>query len=520
MKYLALVAACLAAAPALAPAPEHGDGFKSITEDDLEAHLIQLCTAPLEGRDTPSAGLTRAAAYIAAEFEELGLTPPEGAADYYLPFSQAAQVPVPEESRLSVRIEGAEEARTFDYGAEFVPAPYCGGRGEGPPVFVGFGISSKKEKYDDLKGDSLKGAVAVILEGEPRHRKRFDGPEVTSAADLYSKLSDLYREKVEGVIVVRREPEDDGAAKARDRPEPATLGFRHTWASWASDRPRTPPGIGMPVVEVSHAVAAEILGFDLEPLAAKIDRSGKPIRKETEGRTVSVASMAREGQPAVDNVVGLLAGSDPALADEYVIVGAHYDHVGVDMRGRIGYGADDNASGTAGMLEIAGALAAAQPRRSVLLCAFAGEEDGLNGSRALAQRLPVPRDAVVAMINLDMIGRGDAAEVAVLGIVQNPDLEKVLDRAKRLKSTRVKKVVVRQGEHLFTRSDHFSFHEIGIPVLFFFEGLPETQNKDYHTWRDTIDKLDLDKMERTSRLAYNAAWLLANDDDRPPAPRD
>ena len=118
-----------------------------------------------------------------------------------------------------------------------------------------------------------------------------------------------------------------------------------------------------------------------------------------------------------------------------------------------------------------------------------------------------------------MIGRGDTDEVAVLGVRQNRGFEDLLNRAKRLKSTRVKRIVTGQGEELFQRSDHYSFHQIRVPVMFFFEGLPISRNADYHTWRDTIDKLDIEKMMRTSRLAYNAVWLLATDEERPPAPR-
>jgi len=124
----------------------------------------------------------------------------------------------------------------------------------------------------------------------------------------------------------------------------------------------------------------------------------------------------------------------------------------------------------------------------------------------------------VAMLNLDMVGRGEADEVAVLGLIENPKLEVVLDRAKSLQPTRIKSIVKRQGQDLFARSDHYSFHQIGVPVLFFFEGLPIDKNKDYHTWRDTIDLVDTDKVARTARLVFNTAWLLADDDERPPKP--
>jgi hypothetical protein len=307
-------------------------------------------------------------------------------------------------------------------------------------------------------------------------------------------------------------------ADVADAPGPARLGFRHTWASWAGSAPDAVEAVDMPALEITPEVAFAILGVDVLEIAAKADRSGKPPKPVRSGRTVRLAARSETRGVDIDNVVGIVRGTDPALAGEYVVVGAHYDHVGVDQRGRIGFGADDNASGTAAMLEVVTALAAAGPRRSILACAFAAEEDGLIGSKALCDRLPVPRESLVAMLNMDMIGRGEADEVAVLGVPENPSFEKLLARANKLQSTRIKDIVTGQGQDLFERSDHYSFHAIGVPVLFFFEGLPISRNADYHTWRDTIDKVDVDKVARTARLVFNVAWLLADDDERPPPP--
>ena len=158
------------------------------------------------------------------------------------------------------------------------------------------------------------------------------------------------------------------------------------------------------------------------------------------------------------------------------------------------------------------------PKRSVIFCAFGAEEDGLLGSKAFCGRLPVAKDSVVAMINVDMVGRGEAAEVAVLGTKQNPALLDVLKRANKLGKTGVKDLVTGKGDELWRRSDHYSFHQIGIPSLFFFEGLPISRNPDYHTWRDRVDLVDPKKIENTSKLVHQTAWLLANDASRPPSP--
>ncbi len=152
----------------------------------------------------------------------------------------------------------------------------------------------------------------------------------------------------------------------------------------------------------------------------------------------------------------------------------------------------------------------------MILTTFAGEEDGLIGSRTFCERLPVPAAAIVAMINLDMIGRGDADEVAIMGAGETDGLEALVERAARLAKTGVRDLDIADSQRngLFKRSDHYSFHEIGIPTLFFFEGLPLSNNADYHTWRDVPDQVDFDKVARTTRLAFNTAWLLAEEDQR------
>ena len=498
------------------PSAEHAAGFSGITVADVETHLVAVASAPLEGRDSPSVGLDRAGDYIISVFEEAGLTGAGQDGAFRIPWNR--DMPEPDAAGCRLVLGTGGEAETLTLGTDFTPLAGCEGKASGSPVFVGFGIQAKKERYDDLKGVDLKGRVAVILEGEPRHRRRFEGPIVTPDADIYVKLKNLVAEGVAGVLVVRRPPED-----APEDMEPAGIGFRHTWASWLPSAGQRDPRVSrshrVPVLEVTAEAASRILGQDVLALAAKIDKSVKPHSGEPLEVTVELAAATRQRSVPIDNIVGLLRGSDPDLTDEYVLVGAHYDHVGVDVRGQVGFGADDNGSGTTAMLEIAQAMAAAGPRRSVLFAAFSGEEDGLLGSRAMAQNPPVPRRDIVAMINLDMVGRGDKGEVVVLGTDENPDLERVLTRARKLKNPKVK-VITGKARHLWQRSDHHSFHTVGVPVLFFFEAVSETDNPDYHTWRDTIDKVDFEKVARTARMAYNTAWILAEDEERPSPPRD
>ena len=263
-----------------------------------------------------------------------------------------------------------------------------------------------------------------------------------------------------------------------------------------------------------------ILGTDASKLAAGMDRSARPKKVKTKGIVVQLDSHTSRREIRHDNILGVLPGTDAELADEYVLLGAHYDHIGVGPAGRVGCGANDNGSGVSAFLAVAEALAQAPPRRSVIFASFCGEEDGLVGAYEITKRLPVELSKIVCMVNLDQIGFGEDDETSVLGINRNPKLQKVLDRAKRLEKTGLRKVITGKGEELWTRSDHYAFHGLGLPVMFFFEGLPISDNKDYHTWRDTVDRVNIPKVTNTARMVYNTIWILANDDGRPPEPRD
>jgi hypothetical protein len=545
---LAVVVAGEPGLPAAATptADAHSRAAATIRKQDVEAHLEILTGIPMEGRDSPSAGLEAAATYIASVFSEAGLLPATDAAEAIervasparpdapadsppppstdplalmrRPFRVARPEPDFEGTYLALYDKDEEPAQgpgglEFVDGKDFVPIHGCNGGGHGELVFVGYAISSSREKYDDLKGLELRGKVALIFSGEPRHRKRFAGPEVTPLASLWSKLAELSRRGVAGVLVMRRPA--DGVD-----PEQVPMAFRHTWAEWVGSPREQQPDDLPPTLEISPTCASILLERDAELLARRMDKNPRPIRLRLSGRSVDLASMTRERDLRLDNVVALVPGSDPTLAKEAVVIGAHYDHLGVGPRGRVGVGADDNGSGTAALLEVAQAMARAGPRRSVYFCAFAAEEDGLLGSAAFCEDPPLPASSMVAMVNMDMIGVGDSGEVVVLGLEQNPLLKVHLDRARKLSKTGVRRVRPIADRSLFRRSDHFSFHRIAVPTLFLFEGYPLEQNPDYHTWRDTLDKVDMEKVTRTARLAFNFAWILANADDRPPPPRE
>ena len=527
----ALCAALLAAegalgsGPATTPPPgaaEPPPGAGEIGVEDIERHVAELAAPELEGRDTPSAGLARAADYIGEAFASAGLEPwgelagqpaaEPGASAFAWHWQQPCEVPDPQ-SALELTAEG--QRASFELGRDFVPLLEFGGAAEGELVFLGYGIAAKEERFDELRGVELEGRIGLVLAGEPPHAKRFEGPEISAKASLWDKTEAWREAGLAGVVLVRPPPPraEDGA-----EPAPEAIGYRYGFALWVGDDNDEIPAQGerLPVVEVTLAAANRLAGLDLAALQADIDDDLRPESAVLAGRRVRLASRTTWRDIEVANVVGFVRGRDPELAAEFVVLGAHYDHVGVDSRGRVGFGADDNASGTAALLELAQAFAAGPARRSVLVCAFAGEEDGLIGSRSFCERLPVPIESIVAMVNLDMVGRGRADEVAVLGVEHTPAFEELLGDARKLSATGVRKIDIARNDRdgLFKRSDHFSFHALGIPTLFFFEGLPISENPDYHTWRDSVDQVDCDKIARTARLVLNTSWLLGESDSR------
>ncbi len=492
-------------------------GFASIIEKDVVGHLNELAAPHLEGRDSPSEGLFRAGEYIIARLKAAGVEPVANQS-YRMAYTLRRPAPTPDACLLAAKPEKGEEL-VFALEEEYVPLPSCPGEGDGRLSFYGFGITESDEKrYDDLKGRNCRGEIVMVLESEPRHKKLFDGPVITAAGDVYAKVKALEERGAQGVLVVRRPPAE--VVKGADgKPLVHTpLGFRYTWADWVGEARQSEGEVNarIPALEISASAATRLLGEDVLELAATIERTGKPLRRERKDLTVTIRAGLEEKPVPIDNIVGLVRGTDPALANEYLVLGAHYDHIGVDAWGRIGCGADDNGSGSAGLIELAEAFALAKPARSVLFAWFSAEEDGLEGSKEFCERPPVPLASIVAMLNMDMIGRGPADEVVVIGTHQNPYFEDVLKDAKKLQATQVKKIYTDKAQDLWNRSDQYSFHEKGVPALFFTEVLED--NPEYHTYRDTIDLIEEDKVVRTVRLVFNTAWLIANDSKRPPPP--
>jgi hypothetical protein len=273
----------------------------------------------------------------------------------------------------------------------------------------------------------------------------------------------------------------------------------------------------VPMVHVRQTVVDALLepsGLSLRDLQEAIDAGGKPASRVLQDVLIDLRAQVAEVSKA-RNVIALLRGSDPVLRDEFVVVGAHYDHVGrghygardPDRIGEIHNGADDNASGTLGVIEIAEAIVEAglRPRRSILFQLYDAEEKGLVGSRYYVAHPTVPSDQVVGMINLDMIGRAKDGRCSVMGVGTAAELEVILDAAEEGLSLKLNR-----NEGSGGGSDHVSFVRAGIPALFFFTGM----HREYHTPDDDAERCNPEGAVEILKVVTRVLWDIANRDER------
>ncbi len=481
---------------------------ESIRANEAFAHVRFLASDALGGRDTPSDGLKIAAQYAAALFESWGLEPVGDDGTYFQKFELAAVAPTASSGLgwSSARGEGrvdltAETATPFP----FTP----NGKVTAPVVFCGYGITAEDQGYDDYAGIDVEGKIALILRYTPREKdteQYFGTPAGRRHAYFQTKYDNAIAHGAAGVLVVTGPLHHDAD------------NFVFSWPS-SGGRGRGSDG-GAPGMHVAQATLDRMLGTvglgmsELKSWQAAIDESMKPRSRAIDGLKATVdVTMARSPLPT-KNVIGVVRGTDPNLRDEVIVVGGHYDHVGIGGGGadRIHNGADDNASGSSGVLEIAQAFATSplKPRRTLVFMLFAGEEKGLLGARHYVRNPVFPIEKTVAMINLDMIGRNATDDVEVIGAFQNKDLSALAKRANRTVGMKLT-----EPQSISGGSDHMPFISGGVPAVFFFSGF----HREYHQPGDHAELINREKLEKISRLAFNCAWELAMSDWWPERPQ-
>lgn len=488
----------------------------SITAEECADHVAVLADPLMQGRGTLTAGFERAAEYVESNLRAWGYEPAYGM-DYRMPVSLNCLIGG-ERCAILLSLDGEESVRKLEIEKDFVPvlgSQELAARGE--PIFVGYAIDAKKEKWVDIKGRSVKDKIVFAFSREPRaddpKSKTFDGEESTQYSEIRRKALTVEEAGGLGLVIIPDpgiEPDDSkplaGMVPLVDDNKQAQRFLR---------RPRfAMPKI--PVMSVSRDVAAEIFGKDMNEVWRSMDKRKKAQQlKARKSEVLLEVHWASEMRPTF-NLAAVLRPEVPT--EEVVVLGAHLDHVGFDvmsdsLRMVVRPGADDNASGSAALLEVAQALASSRPQVNVLLLWFCGEELGLLGSREYCRKPIFPHQSTIAMLNMDMVGRGEEEKINIGGLWDRPGWTDFVE-AQHERIDSPLEMDNMQGRDLYARSDQFSFHREDVVGLFFFEA-DLNSNKDYHQPTDFADRIDGEKMAHIARLFTACAWALAYEGVRP-----
>lgn len=477
----------------------------------IRAHVRFLADDLLEGRETAKHGQKVAARYIAASFEHHGLKSfyPDSDDAYFHTFELYTGGLDNEATTLTMGDNSLHLGKGFEFfGSYAVPGEY-----EYDLVFAGYGYRSKKKNYLDYEGLDLKGKIAVIVDGYPPHIAE-------SYKDSERRRTHLRKQKTKwarkagaaGLLIL--------SAEDFDLPDFAPPAERS--AGWLSNRLSTTPakaaGTKFPILMLDKGKAKSFLGEHYASAKAvfeKVKETSEPAAKAVEGAKLRLVSTFDNKVHVTENVVGYVEGTDPVLKNEYVVLSAHYDHLGV--RGdKIYNGADDNASGTALLMDLARKFSQNPTRRSVVFLALTAEEKGLIGSRLFLDDPPMTIESIVANINIDMVSRND---MPVLGMVPgaNDDVTSMNQLAKDINETlAIQFNLSTDMDKYHHRSDHYNFVKKGVPAIFLHSG----GHDDYHEATDTWEKVNYEKIVAVGTLIEEIMRRVSVEEERPYFLRD
>ena len=473
---------------------------QSITEAELKEHLYTYASDEFEGRDTGEPGQKLAVEYLKAEYVELGIPAAQSDGNYF----QNVPLVISKLPKGSVSINGKE----YQNGEGLLTFTAAAGSYDNI-VYVNYGI--EEENYSDYAGVDVKGKIVLMKAGEPMNADgtyKLSGSNETS---VWSNMSESIGKRMElasskGAIGVMYFDEGNyGRFKNR-------FNFMQSKDSGS--------------MGLKDEVQNDFYSFFIDALVANAILPN--IKSENTSKNVSTKLVLNIESDSKDveseNVVAVIKGSEKP--DEYVIISAHLDHVGVNTEGEIFNGADDDGSGTVGLLEIAEAFKKAAdegngPKRSVVFLHVTGEEKGLLGSKYYADHDPIfPLSQTVADLNIDMIGRIDPNRTGNRNYIYLIGSDKLSTELHELSEEVNKKYMNIELDYTFNdendpnrfyyRSDHYNFAKNNIPIIFYFNGT----HADYHQPGDTPDKINYDLLENRTRLVFLTAWEIANRDAR------
>ena len=493
-------------------AKEAGPGFSTeICARDLRARLAWLAADARQGRDAIGPEAVEASDWIARQWAAMGLLPKGTDGTWFQPFVVPQPV-LKAGNALSITVAGT----TTSYAVEKDWNPFSltqSGSVEGEVVFAGYGITADEPQfqgYDDYKDVDVKGKIVVVFRKNPGWRE-------ARHASFVAKLENAHKHGAAAVLLCNN-PETVAQAQGRDA-------IGHWSASLGAPAGSGPIPYAFIGLDVARALLAP-LGRSLEDLETAL-RSEGPQSQRVETASISLSTALSTTEEAnARNVIGFLPGRDPELADEVIVLGAHFDHVGLGYfgstggaaaAGQIHNGADDNGSGTVSLMELAEWFSDGvnRPRRSLLFIAFTGEERGLLGSQHYVEHPTVPLHDTVAMLNMDMVGRSKDGHMEMGGVGTAEGLKDLVAQANQRHELKISWDL--QG---VAPTDSTSFFRKGLPVLFFFTGLHE----DYHKPTDDIERINFEDMTRICLLCRDVCADIAEREarlvfTRPPAPK-
>lgn len=469
----------------------------------LQKHVDFLASSTMKGRGTGTPENDRAAKYIADHFRAAGLEPGANKS-YFQKFSVIVGAQFGPKNGLTATAANAP-AQEVKVEKDYLPLNFSdSGEATLGLVFSGYGISADEYRYDDYLHMDVAGKAVIVLRNEPQkddEKSPFEGRQPTQHSLIVNKAINARNHGARALIFVN------------DLPGPSEEDLLMKFGTLTG-----PENAGILLIHAKRDVVDAWLkpsGKTLAELQKTIDEKLQPQSFYVPDAQIQLRVDVRKIPGATQNVVGILRGSDPQLKEEAIVIGAHYDHLGLGERnslspsqaGKVHPGADDNASGTAAVLELASALAArrADLRRSVVFLAFSGEELGLLGSSYYTKNPAWPLERTAAMINLDMVGRPRDNKLYVGGIGTSPGFKNLLERANK---TGLQLSYQQSG---YGSSDHSSFYVKNVPALFFFSGL----HADYHKPTDLPDRILAGEEARVADLALRTAMELAATTERP-----
>lgn len=477
----------------------------------LKQHIKYLASDELQGRFAGTEGNRKAADYIASYFSQIGLQPLGN--NYRQPFMITASFNPGAKSNISFdvivekpgipRDQLKPVRKTWVTGPDWMPLAFTeNGTVTGELYFVGYGITAKDLKYDDYDGIDVKDKIVIVLSNSPDGSSE-DG-EFSPFIKYKYKVMNARDHGAKGIIFIKINSDSANVF------EPLTFD-------------PTAMHSGLLAIQANRTSIAKFFprSYSLFPLEQEINKNRKPKSFPIPNTTITMNIELEPNQISVDNIVGMVKGTDTKFADEYIVVGAHYDHLGyggpasaykekLNVYGgkihRIHNGADDNASGTAGVMELARKVKENPLKRSVIFVCFNGEEIGIQGSSAYVSNPPVSLEKTVTMLNLDMVGRLRNNNLSVFGTGSSPTFDQLVDKLSKDDT-----IDVTKSKEAFGGSDQSPFYYKEIPVMMFFTGAHE----DYHTPEDKWEKINFKGEAYLLRYVSDVIANIANTPEKP-----